>query len=198
MNADTSLCALHGRPRHRDWCTSCNAAYMRDYMRRRRLELPTQPLVERARKRAQSRGLAFAITRDDIVVPLICPVLGIELKIGGKRSANSPSLDRIDPASGYVPGNVRVISDRANRLKGPRSLADLERLAEYGPVDRRSEYRLVADYVAREELLKEARAEASKSRNKTALLGRLVPTLDRIFAEGLSPQAAKLGSPRAP
>jgi hypothetical protein len=160
---------------------------MKDYMRRRRVELPTQPLVERARKRAAGKGIEFCITRADIVIPKTCPVLGIPLIIGGKRSANSPSLDRIDAGSGYVPGNVRVISDRANRLKGARSLEALRRLSEEGSPQLRAEYRMVADYVTREELLREVRRHATSARGYKELLCRLVPTLDRIFAEGLAP-----------
>lgn len=188
----SSKCPHHGRPVHRASCDECNAAYMRDYMRRRRLELPTQPLVERARQRASTRGLNFSITRDDVVIPVSCPVLGIPLTIGGKRSPNSPSLDRIDPALGYVPGNIRVISDRANRLKGARSLAVLRSHAENGPTHLRSEYQLVADYVEREALLNQIRKEAASRGRSKELLGRLIPTLERIFTEGLVPQAARL------
>lgn len=179
-----SLCPVHGWPSKRATCEQCNAAYMRDYMRRRRLEMPSHPLFERARKRANSRGIEFAITRADIIIPEVCPVLGISLTIGGKRSPNSPSLDRIDPAGGYVPGNIRVISDRANRLKGARSLEALLRLAERGPADLRAEYQRVAEYVAREELLREVRS-AAHSRRDAALMKRLLPMLDRIFSVGL-------------
>lgn len=179
-----SLCPVHGWPSKRATCEQCNAAYMRDYMRRRRLEMPSHPLFERARKRAYSGGIEFTIRRDDIVIPETCPVLGIRLSIGGKRSPSSPSLDRIDPALGYVPGNIRVISDRANRLKGARSLETLLRFAEHGPVSLQAEYRLVADYVAREELLRAVRFKAH-SRRDSALMKRLLPVLDRIFAVGL-------------
>lgn len=48
---------------------------------------------------------------------------------------NSPSLDRIVPERGYVAGNLRVISNRANTLKNNATidemrlvLADLERI----------------------------------------------------------------------
>jgi len=198
MKPEISLCPVHGRPTHRQWCTPCNAAYMRDYTRRRRLELPTQPLVERARKRAASKGLDFAIIREDIVIPATCPALGIALTIGGKRSASSPSLDRIDPDIGYVPGNIRVISDRANRLKGARPLAVLQRLAREGAPDRRAEYQMVADYVAREALLKEIREQSRSARRNKELFIRLLPTLDRIFAQGLVLQAATTGSALAP
>jgi len=36
---------------------------------------------------------------------------------GGPRAHNNPSVDRRIPALGYIEKNVRVISDRANRLK---------------------------------------------------------------------------------
>lgn len=78
-------------------------------------------------------------------------------------------------------GNIRVISDRGNRLKSNRSLDALLRFAEQGPSENQAEYRMVAEYVAREELLRDVRLRAVQSRRDSAL-----PTLDRIFAVGLS------------
>lgn len=180
-----SRCPEHGRPIHRATCNECNAAYMKDYMRRRRLEVPSHPLYERARKRAQRQGLEFSITRADIIVPHSCPVLGIPIIIGGRRSEHSPSLDRIDPRQGYVPGNVRVISDKANRLKGRRGLDHLLGLAQRGSVERQDDYRKVAEYVRREELLRNIRATALAKGRAAGDLRQLVPILDRIFAVGL-------------
>jgi hypothetical protein len=60
------------------------------------------------------------ITSADIVIPTYCPALGIKLKaaVGVKSNRDlSPSLDRIDPSKGYVPGNVQVISYLANKIK---------------------------------------------------------------------------------
>lgn len=58
--------------------------------------------------------MLFTITPADIeaVYPKDgkCPVLGIDL--------TTPSLDKIIPALGYVPGNIAVISMKANMLKG--------------------------------------------------------------------------------
>lgn len=72
----------------------------------------------KARARALKAGIPFNITVDDIVIPATCPVLGVPLFIGTvKDKMNSPSIDRIKPALGYVRGNVRVISNRANTLK---------------------------------------------------------------------------------
>lgn len=180
----TSRCPRHGQPVHRANCHDCNAAYMKDYMRRRRLDVPARPLFERARKRARVSGLKFTISRDDIIIPTTCPVLGIPIRIGGARSAYSPSLDRIDPRRGYVPGNVRVISDRANRLKSNRSVDELTRLAYEGAAELRSDYELVAAYVRRETLLRGARSHLNASK-KHPDLQRLISLLDRIFAVGL-------------
>lgn len=94
-----------------------------------------RPLVKRllngARERAKKRGLPFALVESDIVVPTHCPVLGIELRHGSPSDKwSSPFLDRIVPSLGYVPGNVRVISWRANLLKNNSTLEELSRVVE--------------------------------------------------------------------
>jgi hypothetical protein len=43
---------------------------------------------------------------------------------------DSPSLDRIDPSKGYVKGNVRVISARANLLKNDATVGELTLVLE--------------------------------------------------------------------
>jgi len=71
-----------------------------------------------AKLRAKNKGLAFDITETSFEIPVYCPILGIELKRTPiKASDCSPSLDRIDNSKGYIEGNVRVISRRANLLK---------------------------------------------------------------------------------
>lgn len=101
---------------------------------------PRHKIWERTKKRAKEDGTVFSLTLSDIPeVPKYCPVLGIALKANDKVGPldSSPSLDRIAPNLGYVPSNVRVISNRANRLRSDATLeelrlvvADLERLNE--------------------------------------------------------------------
>lgn len=92
-------------------------------------------MVSAAKMRAKKRGLPFNLTTADVVIPEFCPVLGMQLRIGTSgRSAPSPaspSLDRIIPSLGYVVGNVRVISWRANSLKCDASLEEVEKIAAY-------------------------------------------------------------------
>lgn len=82
-----------------------------------------------AKKRAKAKGLPFTITPTDVAIPVNCPLLGIELQRGiGCLGPASPSLDRIDPRRGYVPGNVWVISHRANAIKNDATLEEMRRI----------------------------------------------------------------------
>ena len=79
--------------------------------------------------RARQKGLAFEITWEDIVVPETCPVLGIEIRLGGGRQCySSPSIDRLDNNLGYTKENIRFISWRANTLKNDASFEEIELL----------------------------------------------------------------------
>lgn len=91
-------------------------------------------MLRNARNRAKRFGLKFDLTRDDLVIPKRCPVLGIPLRVGRGRNShtdNSPSLDRVIPRKGYVRGNVIVISWRANRIKNNGTTEELMRIAVF-------------------------------------------------------------------
>lgn len=85
-----------------------------------------------AKARAQKIGIPFRISVDDLVVPTHCPVLGMKLESSVGQVADAcPSIDRFIITEGYVPGNVRVISFRANTLKRDATVAELEAVIEY-------------------------------------------------------------------
>lgn len=89
-------------------------------------------LYKAAKQRATREGITFEISVDDIVVPTHCPVLGIPLKHNeGTLGPDSPSLDKVIPELGYVPGNVAVISHRANLIKDKYSYEDLNAVVEW-------------------------------------------------------------------
>lgn len=84
-----------------------------------------------AKYRAKKKGLDFDISIDDLIFPEVCPVLGIDIDYEGERNANNiPSLDRINSSKGYVKGNVRIISNRANHLKLDASSDELIKVLE--------------------------------------------------------------------
>lgn len=85
-----------------------------------------------AKKRARKKKIPFNIHPDDIVIPDFCPILGIPIaKQDGRPNSNSPSLDRIIPELGYVPGNIMVISWRANDLKKDATFEELILMGEF-------------------------------------------------------------------
>lgn len=87
-----------------------------------------------AKYRSKQTGLAFDLRPEDIVIPRICPVLGIPIRVSSiphKQCDGSPSLDRREPSKGYVKGNVIVISWLANRLKSNATPTQLLLVALY-------------------------------------------------------------------
>lgn len=82
----------------------------------------------------EKEGVPFDMTVDDLApYPLTCPVLGtpINWMSTGVSREDSPSIDRMVPDKGYVRGNVRVISNKANRLKSNASLDELDAIVRY-------------------------------------------------------------------
>jgi hypothetical protein len=103
------------------------------YRKQRKKRHVAVDMLQGARARARRGGYPCTITVHDIVIPEFCPLLGIKLERGagvGNKGAGSPSLDKIIPTLGYVPGNVWVISHRANALKGNATLQELQTLVE--------------------------------------------------------------------
>lgn len=85
-------------------------------------------LFHAAKARAKRKGIRFSIKLEDIQIPAVCPLLGIPIRLGGPRR-DSPSLDRINPKKGYVPGNIWVVSQRANKIKNDATLEEFDMIA---------------------------------------------------------------------
>ena len=77
-------------------------------------------------------NIPFSVGFKDVVWSRTCPVLGIKLDyFADKKSDSSPSLCCIDPKLGYVPGNIRVISFRAARIKMFGTVEELRKLLTF-------------------------------------------------------------------
>lgn len=109
--------------------------YSRQMQQRWRDKNPKRYMWTRARIRARTEDIPFSITEDDFDIPEYCPVfpnLKLEFSCGrGSRPDNIPTLDKIVPALGYVPGNVAVISMRANRLKSDATPEELQAILDW-------------------------------------------------------------------
>lgn len=112
-----------------------------EYRRNARRNNAIGLLVRSAKQRAKARGLPFSITRDDLTMPASCPCCGRQIVPNQDRSRAthaSPSLDRVIPALGYVPGNVEIICWRCNDVKADASAAELRAVADW--LDNRAEH----------------------------------------------------------
>lgn len=121
------------KAKHQKW-SQRNKVHLRDYTARRKLRLdPVTVVLGQVKHGAKKRGIPFALTEEDLraVWTGICPVLGIPIQLNIKRCPNSISVDRIDNSVGYVPGNICVMSWRANRLKADGSLDELKAVVRF-------------------------------------------------------------------
>lgn len=120
---------------------AANNSYQSQNMQRWHKENPHVSMLRTLKHRAKKKGLEFNITKEDLVIPEYCPILGIKIESNvGKGSGgkmNSPSVDRIDNNLGYIKGNVWVISQLANAMKSqanPEQLVAFAKwvMSEYG------------------------------------------------------------------
>jgi hypothetical protein len=89
-------------------------------------------ILIRCKERCNNKNIIFGLTKDDLKIPRLCPVLGLELKRGTKKFIDtSPSLDRIDTNYGYTPENSRMISWKANKLKNDATYLEYERICKF-------------------------------------------------------------------
>ena len=135
----------HGKQGRKSRCKSCIALYMLNrknvpgvkeslYQNGRKYDRnnPEARMANSARERAKASGIPCEITKQDIVIPEMCPILGIYLERGNRKAHDSaPSLDRIIPEVGYVLGNTNVISYRANRIKNDGTAREHLRIADW-------------------------------------------------------------------
>ncbi len=85
------------------------------------------------RQNTRSMGKEFNVSFADMVIPYLCPILGIKINYFSENSKadDHPSFDRVDNTKGYVAGNVEIVSWRGNRLKNDGTLTEHRKIVEY-------------------------------------------------------------------
>lgn len=101
-------------------CKQCRASISQNQWKGKRLETK---ILQRAKTRATQQDIEFSITEEDIVIPEKCPVFGTLFVYNDCDLA--ASIDKINPLLGYVKGNIRIISNKANRMKSNATHEDL-------------------------------------------------------------------------
>jgi hypothetical protein len=122
---------------HKQWSKD-NADHLEEYRqtpkykeqqrlasKRFREKNPESNMLRSVKQSARIKKLECNIDKTDIIIPDVCPVLGIPLFKNGKLTANTPSIDRIKPELGYVKGNILVVSLLANRIKTNATAAQI-------------------------------------------------------------------------
>jgi hypothetical protein len=106
-------------------CRKCSGKALKTF----RKQYPEKRLFWSSKHRASRQKLDFDLKESDIVIPDVCPILGLTLdKSGGKRNDYTPTIDRIDPKMGYVKDNIVICSWRANKIKTNASFEELEKI----------------------------------------------------------------------
>jgi hypothetical protein len=134
---------LHGfrgseKTLHYSVCKSCEALKMKE----RYTKNPVPQMLSNAKIRARQKGVPFSIKSEDIrsIWPADnkCPILKVKFEMGyskvvGKKKDRfyAPSLDRVDPKLGYVPGNLLIICDIVNRMKQDASVEIMEKVYKF-------------------------------------------------------------------
>lgn len=124
--AERRLYPYNTRPRK----TKDRGGYTKEFKPREMMdkEYTAYRMLLGARRRAKRGGYPCTITLEDIEIPDYCVITGMKLKVNQNAAGpDSPSLDKIIPSLGYVPGNIMVISYAANLFKYNHSLEDLRK-----------------------------------------------------------------------
>ena len=111
-----------------------NAAYRLKWGDKQDTDLYAAQRHKFTRKKAHATrvGWEWEIEFGPLEWPTHCPILGIELDYFSEyRAEASPSFDRLDTSKGYVPGNVQILSWRANRIKNDGTAEEHRKIADY-------------------------------------------------------------------
>lgn len=140
--ADARFMTRHPERKRASWRRATAKRYATDPdtfkagVMRSAAKYPERVLWNAAKHRARKYGIPFSITPQSLLpLPATCPIFGVTLEYGGGKgkgyNPNAASLDQRDPALGYVPGNVLVMSRRANSIKNDGTAAEHRMIADW-------------------------------------------------------------------
>ena len=128
----------HTTPKHvREGCLECKKAKRLRHKIKHPEKTWAEDIIRQARYRAAKANPPIPHTVDAAYVKSIltdkCPIFGTPFVFRGNKKMvpESPSLDRLDPKLGYVPGNITVISVKANLIKSAYGSEEILKVGEW-------------------------------------------------------------------
>lgn len=121
-------------------CKSCIQLIVDDWKIANPVRYLCSTMLTNAKRRAKAKNRTCTIDYEHVLSLYSdkCPVLGLKLRWSYKQTdkrgsvaPNSPTLDRINNDDGYVPGNVVIISHKANLIKNDLSLQELQQIVQW-------------------------------------------------------------------
>lgn len=91
-------------------------------------------ILSKIKSRCKKRNIPFDLSLEDLEFPTHCPILGIKLIYNSEGQGYKPniaSVDRIIPELGYIKGNVKIISWKANVVKNDSTIEELQKVISY-------------------------------------------------------------------
>ena len=111
------------------------ASRKQEWKRRNPEKVWAAAAAHNSRLRAKKKGLTHEITAEYIlsILPEECPIFETEFVFYGNKvpGAKSATIDRIWANEGYIPGNIRIISGKANRIKNAYMAEDVLRVGNW-------------------------------------------------------------------
>lgn len=105
-------------------CKHCKRS-VRDWSK-----VPLQKRIyNRIKSRCSKNNIEFNLELEDIIIPEKCPILNKPFVYGDTNWTYS--VDRINNSKGYIKGNIQIISNRANRLKGDFTINEFQKITNY-------------------------------------------------------------------
>lgn len=111
----------------KEWAHS-NKEKQHEYHRRYRENDPIAYYIRTKRAESKKKGLEFRLTKEDLVIPEVCPVFKTPFLKGTKFAM---SIDRIDNTKGYIPNNIQIMSRLANTMKNEATPEQLIQFANW-------------------------------------------------------------------
>ena len=126
----------HGEKRRKNPTKKTQKEYTQNSFKKNPFIFRITRTISSAKIRAKKANVPFSITRQDLIdmfpVDNLCPILNVPFVWGTKNNKDlSPSLDRMIPELGYVKGNLKFISYKANRIKSDANVEILKNLIKY-------------------------------------------------------------------